>query len=189
MNDSTPSDDRGEKTPGKEIEGLVPEVYEDLRRLALRYMSRERVDHTLQATALTHEAYIRLLEQHNAKYKERSHLMAVAAQAMRRILVDHARGKGRVKRGGDQVKVTLQNLDQVPADSAAPIADLIQLDDALKQLAEREPRKARVVEMLYIGGMSTSEVAAVLGVTKRTVERDWKFARVWLARELKRQEG
>jgi len=187
MTDSVSSndDDSGSEP---EIDGMLPEVYDDLRRLALSYMSRERTDHTLQATALTHEAYIRLLGQDKATYRERDHLMAVAAQAMRRILVDHARGKGRTKRGGDQVRISLQDVGAAAAIEAdAPVVDLIALDDAMKKLAEDEPRKARVVEMLYIGGMKTSEVATALEVTKRTVERDWKFARAWLAREMKRQ--
>ena len=187
MIDSVPNP--GDPPSGSEpdLEELLPDVYDDLRRLALRYMSRERTDHTLQATALTHEAYIRLLDQHQSKYREKSHLMAIAAQAMRRILVDHARGKGRIKRGGDQVRVSFQDVGGVPAaETDEPVVDLIALDRAMRQLAKKEPRKARVVEMLYIGGMSTTEVASVLGVTKRTVERDWKYARAWLARELKR---
>ena len=162
---------------------LLPLVYEELRALAGNYMRQERGGHTLQATALTHECYLRLRGKAQVSWQNRAHFLAVAAQAMRRILVDHARGKRRKKRGGDLERT---GLDQIAAPGGGPDLDLLALDDALGKLAETEPRKCRVVELLYFGGLTGAEAAEVIGVTSRTVERDWQFARAWLLREIGR---
>lgn len=164
-------------------EELLPLVYNELRHLAGRLMARERREHTLNATALVHEAYLRLIDQSRVDWKGRSHFMAVGAEAMRRLLVDHARGHGRVKRGAGWQRVSLGG---TPAVGAAGLGheDLLSLHSALKQLTELDPRQARVVELRYFGGLSTRETAAVLGVSPRTVEGDWTHARAWLRRSL-----
>jgi RNA polymerase sigma-70 factor (ECF subfamily) len=166
----------------KALDELLPRVYGELRRLAQYYMKGERPDHTLQATALVHEAYVRLVGTTQIEWKDRAHFLAVAAQAMRRILVDHARHKNRGKRGGGRRPVPLDEVVTIGVD--APPVDMIALDEALTRLAQEEPRKAKVVELLYFGDLRAEEAAAVLGVNERTVGRDWRFAKAWLAREL-----
>ena len=156
------------------VNRLVPLVYDELRALAESYLMRERANHTLQATALVHEAYLRLIDQRDVRWKNRAHFFAVAAQAIRRILVDHARGHRRAKRGGDRQRVRLDE-DVMPLEDRD--LDLLALDDALE-------RQARIVELHFFGGLSLKDVAAFLGVSPRTVDGDWSMARAWLRREL-----
>ena len=163
------------------LERALPLIYEDLRRQADRFLRRERSDHTLQATALVHEAWLRLAQQHSAQWQNRSHFLAVAATAMRRILVNHARERGRIKRGRGRHRVDLDDAAMV-ADE--PEIDLIALDDAMDRLARLEPRLVRTVELRYFGGLSVEETAEVLEVGTATVKRDWAFARAWLRKEL-----
>ena len=161
---------------------LLPLVYDQLRGLAGSYLNRENPGHTLQATALVHEAYMKLVDQDQADLQGKTHFFAVSAQAMRRLLVDHARGRNRLKRAGDQQRVTLNPEIQLPAGKDMDMADLIGLDQALTRLAELDPRQAQVVEMRCFGGMNVEEVALALGVSRRTVEGDWTHARAWLKR-------
>ena len=170
-------------------EELLPHVYDELRSLARRYLHRERPGHTLQATALVHEAYIKLVDQSKVDWQGRTHFFAVGAKVMRHLLIDHARGKGRAKRGGDRQKVTL-------ADGLTPFGnreldaeDLLALNEGLDRLARLDGRQAKVVELRFFGGLTVPEAALVLGVSKRTVEGDWAHARAWLKRELSRREG
>ncbi|MBK6485360.1 MAG: sigma-70 family RNA polymerase sigma factor [Gemmatimonadetes bacterium] len=159
---------------------LVPMVYGELHNLAVHYMRLERGDHTLQPTALVHEAYMRLVDQRNASWQNRSHFFGIAAQAMRRILVDHARRKRAGKReGGDRV-----TLDASVAEAPERSVDLIALDDALTRLAELDPRQARVVELRFFGGLDIEQTAESLGISPATVKRDWTFARAFLQREM-----
>jgi RNA polymerase sigma factor (TIGR02999 family) len=157
---------------------LSPYVYRELRRLASRAMRKEPAGHTLQTTALVHEAFIRLVDA-DVDYASRHHFMALAARLMRRILVDHARGKQRGKRGGGTPVLSLDPGAAEPEDPTDPIA-VIELDDALTKLAEREPRLAEVVELIYFGGLSYEETAAALGISRTAVFEDLKFAKVWL---------
>jgi len=165
---------------------LIPVVYNELRRLAGSYMRRERVDHTLQATALVHEAYLKLVEQRSVDWQSRAHFFGVAAQLMRRILIDHARGHTRQKRGGEQRKVSL---DEAFVFSEKQADELIAVDDSLNRLAEIDPRQARVVELRFFGGLSVEEAAEVLGVSPKTVKRDWSVAKAWLYADLKERHG
>ncbi len=159
---------------------LVPLVYGELHNLAVHYMRSERGDHTLQPTALVHEAYIRLVDQRHASWQNRSHFFGIAAQAMRRILVDHARRKQAGKReGGDRV-----TLDESVAEAPQRSVDLIALDDALNKLAALDPRQARVVELRFFGGLDIEQTAESLGISPATVKRDWTFARAFLQREM-----
>jgi RNA polymerase sigma factor (TIGR02999 family) len=167
------------------IDELLPLVYKELRRLAAFYLRQERSDHTLQATALVHEAYLRLLDQKTICWQNRSQFFAMAAQMMRRILVDYAKSHHRQKRGGHQHKVPL---DEVLGLSQERAANLIALDDTLKRLAQLYPRKSQVVELRYFGGLSVEEAAEVLDISKPTVMRDWDFAKAWLYQELKCDE-
>jgi len=162
---------------------LVPLVYQELRRLAQRYMRNERPDHTLQATALVHEAYLKLAEQREIAWQNRTHFFAVAAQLMRRILVDHARAKLAKKRGSSQQKISL---DGALIFSPAQSEDLLALNEALDRLSQLDPRQGRIVELKFFGGLIDEEVADVLGVSLRTVKRDWQMAKAWLFRELNR---
>jgi RNA polymerase sigma-70 factor, ECF subfamily len=165
---------------------LIPVVYNELRRLAGSYMRRERVDHTLQATALVHEAYLKLVEQRSVDWQSRAHFFGVAAQLMRRILIDHARGHTRQKRGGEQRKVSL---DEAFVFSEKQADELLAVDDSLNRLAEIDPRQARVVELRFFGGLSVEEAAEVLGVSPKTVKRDWSVAKAWLYADLKERHG
>jgi RNA polymerase sigma-70 factor, ECF subfamily len=161
---------------------LLPLVYDEFRALARHYLNQERPNHTLQPTALVNEAYMKLVDQTRVDWQGRSHFFAVAAQAMRRILVDHARAHQRDKRGGGRARVTL---DESVALSPEKDQDVLALDEALEKLAQLDARQAKVVELRFFGGLSVEEVAEALGVSKRTVEGDWTFARAWLARELR----
>lgn len=161
---------------------LLPLVYDEFRALARHYLAQERANHTLQPTALVHEAYMKLVDQTRVDWQGRSHFFAVAAQAMRRILVDHARSRQRDKRGGGRARVVL---DEDVALSPQKDEDVLALDEALEKLATLDPRQAKVVELRFFGGMSVEEVAEALNVSKRTVEGDWTFARAWLSRELR----
>lgn len=157
---------------------LLPLVYDELRRLAQHHLKSERSDHTLQATALVHEAYLRLVDQTRTEWQNRAHFFAVAAQAIRRILIDHARSRGRAKRGGGAQKLSLEEVPTLAANDS--YTDLLALDASLDALAKAHARPARVVEMRFYAGLTTREVAEVLGVSTRTVEGDWQFARAWL---------
>jgi RNA polymerase sigma factor (TIGR02999 family) len=162
---------------------LLEAVYDDLRKLAASYLRSERPDHTLQPTALVHEAYLRLIDQSRVDWRNRSHFFAVAAQAMRRLLVDHARRRRRLRHGGDRLRVTLSG---IAADSqdARSIDDVVAIDQALAKLALTEPEKAGLVELRFFGGLTAEEAAEVMGVSLRTVERYWLHARTWMYREL-----
>ncbi|MEP7000969.1 MAG: sigma-70 family RNA polymerase sigma factor [bacterium] len=163
-------------------EELVPLVYTELRRQARRALRRESEGHTLQATALVHEAWLRLDGQRDARWESRSQFLAVAAQMMRRVLVDHARTRRALKRGGGETQVTLSDALNAAAEPHA--VDVLALDDALERLAIMDPRKARLVELRYFMGLSIPEAAAALGVSLATVGREWAVARMWLRREL-----
>ena len=163
------------------LETLTPLIQQELHRLAARYMAGERAGHVLQPTALVNEAYLRLADWKNARWQNRAHFFAIAAQIMRRILVDMARTRDRSKRGGRQLHVSLSEAEQV---AVAESTDLVRLDDALKQLEGIDARKSRVVELRFFAGLSLEEAAHVLGVSIATVRRDWSLARAWLYREL-----
>ena len=160
---------------------LLPLVEQELHRLAHSYMRRENPDHTLQTTALVNEAYLKLIDQKKTHWQNRAHFFAIAAQIMRRILLNYARDQHRLKRGGNAVQVSLSQASFVPLEKTA---ELIALDEALCRLADIDDRKSRVVELKYFGGMSVEEIAEVLKVSEITVMRDWKFARAWLLREM-----
>jgi RNA polymerase sigma-70 factor (ECF subfamily) len=168
------------------FERLVPLVYAELKRIARRHMNRESEGHVLQTTALVHEAYVKLVSQRGAKWQDRAHFFAVSSQQMRRILVDAARSRMRQKRGSDAVVVSL---DDAPAISMSRAAEFVTLDDALTELAKLDPRRSRVVEMRYFGGMSVEETALALNLSPDTIARDWKAAKAWLYAELNRAEG
>jgi RNA polymerase sigma factor (TIGR02999 family) len=163
-------------------DALVPLVYAELRRQAQRALRREGEGHTLQATALVHEAWLRLDGQHDARWESRTQFLAVAAQMMRRVLVDHARTRRALKRGGGGTQVTLGHAGNAAAPSDQ--VDVLALDDALARLAVIDPRKARLVELRYFAGMSIPEAATALGISQATVGREWAVARMWLRREL-----
>jgi RNA polymerase sigma factor (TIGR02999 family) len=163
------------------LERLLPLVERELHRLAHSYMRREDPDHTLQTTALINETYLRLVDQRKVQWQNRAHFFGIAAQIMRRILLNYARDQNRLKRGGGAIHVSLSKADVMPAEKDR---EIISLNDALTRLEELDERKARVVELRYFGGLSVDEVAEVLGVAAITVMRDWQFAKAWLAREL-----
>jgi RNA polymerase sigma factor (TIGR02999 family) len=163
------------------LDKLMPLVYDHLRRMAHHYMSHERPDHTLQTTALVNEAYLRLINQKRAHWQNRAQFFGIAAQIMRRILVDHARSNARTKRGGGGREVSL---DEAASLSPTRAADIIALDDALKRLAQNDPRKCQIVELRYFGGLSVEEAAEVLKIAPITVKRDWLVAKAWLHREI-----
>ena len=163
------------------LQQLLPLVYDELHRLASSYMRRERPDHTLQTTALVHEAYLRLVDQDNARWQTRAHFFAAAAQVMRHILVDHARGHRRAKRGG--------GIPEVPLDDAVVLSEersdeLLAVNDALIKLTGIDPRKSQVFELRYFGGMTVDEASEVLKVSPATVAREWRMAKAWLRREM-----
>ena len=168
------------------IEKLTPLVYEQLHRIAQRYMAAERSDHTLQATALIHEVYLRLVDVREIKWQDRAHFFAMCAQLMRRILTDFARSRHYQKRGGNAVHVPL---DEGLMISREPDGDLVAVDDALNALAALDERKSRVVELRFFGGLSIDETAEVLKVSPDTVMRDWKLAKVWLLGQLSEEQG
>ncbi len=163
-------------------EKLVPLVYEQLHRMAQRYMRRERPGHTLQTTALVHEAYMRLVGAENLHWQNRAHFYAVSARLMRRILVDIARTKNNLKHGGGPLQVSM---DEALAVSSEPSADVLALDEALSRLSAMHARQAEIVELRYFGGLKEEEIAEVLKVSLRTVQQDWRLARLWLYRELR----
>lgn len=162
------------------LQALIPLAYQELRRIAQHHLRQERPDHTLQSTALVHEAYLRLMKQGPADIENRAHFMAVASHLMRQILVDHARGHRAAKRGGG-LKLELteaMSLEQ------APNVDLIALDDALNELARLDPQQSRIVELRFFGGLSIEDTAEIIGVSRTTVKREWATARAWLRREV-----
>lgn len=163
------------------LDELYPLVYNELHRLARRYMSRERKGHTLQTTALINEAYVRLVDQKNVHWANRSHFFAISAQIMRRILIDHARRHAYAKRGGRAQQVSLEEGAIVARELSS---ELVRLDEALKSLAKLDPRRCHVVELRYFGGLSNEEIAGVLKVSENTVTRDWNLARAWLHQQL-----
>ncbi len=163
------------------LDQLYPLVYDELRRMARRYMSRERKDHTLQTTALINEAYLRLVEQRHVHWQNRAHFFAISAQIMRRILIDHARRYAYTKRGAGAQKISLDEAAVVARDRAT---ELLSLDEALHSLAEIDPRRSQVVELRFFGGLDNDEIAAVLKISPNTVTRDWNMARAWLYQEL-----
>jgi len=161
---------------------LLPLVYDELRKLAAQKMAQENPGHTLQATALVHEAYIRLVDTEKAQHWDsRAHFFAAAAEAMRRILVDNARRKRRPKHGGDRRRV---DLDKVPAQTDGPTDDVLALDEALQKLAQEDPKLAKLVNLKYFGGLTLDDVAQALGVSSRQADRLWAYARAWLHREI-----
>ena len=160
----------------------MPMVESELRRIAANYMRRERPGHTLQTSALVNEAYLKLVDQRQVRWQNRSHFFALASQLMRRILLDHARSQRRVKRGGDAIPL---NLDDVAVLAPEKSAELVALDDALTRLAEFDPRKAKIVEMRFFGGLTVDEVAEALGIAPITVMLHWRLARAWLQREMR----
>ncbi len=162
-------------------ERLMPFVYDELRRLARSFLARERGSHTLQPTALVNEAYLRLVDQTRVNWQNRAHFYGIAARMMRRVLIDHARAHATEKRGGATIRLSLDDV-QVPIEERA--TSFVALDEALERLEQMDERKCKVVEMRFFGGQSDQEIADFLGVTTRTVLRDWKKARLWLYREL-----
>jgi RNA polymerase sigma-70 factor (ECF subfamily) len=165
------------------LDKLVPAVHDELRRMARNYMRRERQGHTLQATALVNEAYLRLVDIAEMSWQDRAHFFAVSAQMMRRILVNAAHARHTEKRGGAVPRV---NLDDVPMMSDGKAGELVALDDALNALAKFDPRQAEVIELRFFGGLSVEETAEVLKISPRSVKRDWKLAKAWMMRELSR---
>ena len=181
MGDITRLLSRWREGDARALEELTPLVYDELRQLAGHYMRRERTDHTLQPTALLHEAYLRLTGIRSAQFHNRVHFYGAAASVMRRILVDHARQRGAAKRGQGATVLSLDEASTVGIDLRL---DLVSLDDALVELASVAPRPARVVELRFFGGLSVVETADLLGVAPATVKRHWAFARAWLHRNL-----
>ena len=164
------------------LEKLMPLVYSELRRLAGNYLRRERAEHTLQPTALVNEAYLKLIDQRNAKWQNRAHFFGISAQLMRRILVDHARQHQAVKRGGsEQKRVSITTVEKLVKE---PEVDLLALNEALDELARMDPQQSQIVELKFFGGLMIEEIAEVMGIGHATVERDWKMARAWLRRQL-----
>ena len=166
------------------LEKLTPLVYQELRRLARRHLSHERADHTLQSTALVHEAYMRLIEQRDVHWQNRAHFFGVAAQLIRRILIDYARNRQASKRGAGACKLTLDEALDAPVRRDL---DVVALDDALEDLARIDPRQSRIVELRFFTGLTVEETAEVLGVSTPTVNREWNAAKAWLFRELNRR--
>ena len=167
------------------LDQLLPQIYAELRRLASSYLRRERPDHTLQATALVHEAFIKLVDQRAVRWQNRAHFFGIAAQAMRRILVDHARAHSAEKRGSGERAVSL---DEAVALVGAPSVDLLALDEALTRLTTIDPQQSRVVELRFFGGLTIEETAEVMDVSPATVGREWTLAKAWLYAELTRSK-
>jgi RNA polymerase sigma-70 factor, ECF subfamily len=165
---------------------LMPLVYQELRRLADHYMSHERASHTLQPTALVNEAYLRLIDQTRVDWQNRAHFFGIAAQLMRRVLLDHARAHHAGKRGGAAKRLSLDEASILPEERAS---DLIALDEALEELAKLDERKSRIVELRFFGGLGVDETAEVLGIHRATILRDWAVAKAWLHRELSKEDG
>jgi RNA polymerase sigma factor (TIGR02999 family) len=169
------------------LEALTPLVYNELRRIAGRYLSRERSDLTLQGTEVVHEAYMRLVDQKSVRWQNRAHFFAIAAQFIRRILVDHARNRHALKRGAGEFKLSLDDAMAVAAGRRD--IDLVALDDALKDLAKLDLQQSRIVELRYFAGLSIEETAEALGISPATVKRDWATAKAWLFRAVSRKAG
>ncbi len=167
-------------------EALIPLIYNELRRLARRYLNRERPDHTLESAALVHEAYLRLARQEDCPWQNRAHFFGVAAQLMRHILVDHARGRRAAKRGAGAPRLALDPKIALPQKREV---DLVALDDALNRLARLDPEQSRIIELRFFSGLSIEETSVVLGISPATVKRDWTTARAWLQREMKKDIG
>src|SRR6185369_15679335 len=165
------------------FEKLLPLVYDELHRIAGRYMARQQHGHTLQTTGLIHEAYLRMANQEEKRWENRAHFFAVAATVMRHILVDHARARQRDKRGGDALKVSL---DEAIAKADDRALEITALDDALKTLATFDQQQSRIVELRFFGGLTMEEIAEAIGISLSTVEREWRAARAWLGRQLKK---
>lgn len=165
------------------LDQMMPLVYSELRRMAASYLSRERRDHTLQPTALVNESYLRLIDQKRVNWQNRAHFFGIAAQMMRRILINHANERVAAKRGGGAIKVSLSE-----AESEMEITDasLLALDEALKRLSELDSRKSRLIELKFFGGLTTEEIAEVMQLSHATIEREWTLARAWLHREMQR---
>jgi len=172
-----------EQGDAEEADKLLPLVYEELRRLAAQKMSRESPGQTLQATALVHEAYIRLVGSEAQNWSGRTNFFSAAAEAMRRILIDNARRKQRLKRGGAQQKISFEDVEPAVAE---PAEDIVALDDALEKLALEDPAKANLVKLRYFAGMTVQQAAEILGISQATAERYWSYARVWLLYEIKK---
>ena len=168
------------------LDALLPLVYDELRKLARHYLRSERPNHTLQSTALVHEAFLRLAGQSNLRVESRAHFFGIAAGLMRQILVDHARGRGAAKRGANSLTLSLDEAVDYPKQQKL---DLVTLDDALTTLATMDPQQARIVELRFFGGLSIEETSDLLGVSNSTVKREWTTARLWLQRELSRSES
>ena len=164
----------GDKTA---LDRLIPRVYDEMRRLARSYLRRERKEHTLQTTALVHEAYLKLIDQRRVNWENRAQFFGIAAQAMRRILVDHARSHEAAKRGGGAYKVEIEEAFALPGQKDV---NLIALDEALTELSKLDPQQSRIVELRFFGGLSIEETASVIGVSPATVKRDWTMAKAWL---------
>jgi RNA polymerase sigma factor (TIGR02999 family) len=165
-------------------EKLIPLVYEELRRVARAYLQRERKDHTLQATALVHEAYLRMVDNTEVSWKDRAHFYGIAARLMRQILMQHARAHQAAKRGGSgQIKMSLEEAPEMATECAV---ELLALDEALEDFTRIYPRKSKVVELKFFGGMEAKEISEALQISEKTVTRDWNFARLWLSRELRK---
>ena len=167
------------------LDRLVPIVYDELRRQAARYLRHERAGHTLQTTAIIHEAYLRLIDQKNVHWQNRAHFFGIAAQLMRRILVDHARTRKRAKRGGSDIRVPLEDAVAI---ARAPQLDVVALDEALNRLAEIDEQQGKIVELRFFSGLTVAETAEVLGISPATVKRDWSMAKAWLHREISSDE-
>lgn len=165
---------------------LIPMVYDELRRLAGGYMRRERGDHTLQATALVHEAYLKLVQQRSVDWQSRAHFFGIAAQMMRRILIDHARGHLRDKRGAGQQVVPL---DEAVVFSPEQSAEMLRVDESLQRLSKLDPRQAKVVELRFFGGLTVEETADVLKISPKTVKREWSVAKAWLHGDMRQHNG
>lgn len=166
------------------LDRLMPLVYRELHHMASRYMTKERGGHTLQSTALVHEAYVRLVDQRVADWQNRAQFFGLAAQAMRRILVDHARARGRAKRGADAPRIAVETVDALPAPDRIVVEDALAVDVALNKLQAFDALQAEIVELRFFGGLTVEETAAVLSVSPGTVKREWALARAWLHREL-----
>jgi RNA polymerase sigma factor (TIGR02999 family) len=163
------------------LDALLPVVYEELRKQAANYLRRERVGHTLQTTALIHEAYLKLIDQKNVHWQNRAHFFGIAAQLMRRILVDHARTKKRAKRGGSNIRVSFNEANVLAPNQNL---DIVALDEALERLSEIDEQQSRIVELRFFSGLTVEETAAVLAISPATVKRDWRMAKAWLHREI-----
>jgi RNA polymerase sigma factor (TIGR02999 family) len=173
---------------GQASERLLPLVYDELRRLARAHMANERSDHTLQATALVHEAYLRLVGEANPRWDSHRHFFSAAAEAMRRILIEYARGRNTAKRGGQRKKLDLPDGEAAPASPAIDWDDVLSLDEALAKLAEESPARAELVKLRYFAGLSIEEAAQAMNISTTTAKRYWVIARAWLFKELEGQE-